>query len=303
MKYTLQTDTEFMQLCVPASQEETEQLERSLLMQGCREPIITWNGIILDGHKRYQFCRYEEMEFDVQEMDFHNREEAIAWICRQRIPFVHRHSVMYKYLVGKLYINQKKLDRVMRKQLRQQLEPDTNPEDTTQWPTTLKIGNELGINRCTVGRNGIFAEIMDAIANNDSELYQEIIAGNIHIQKNELPEIAQMDSGQLAAFKRRHLAKIPIVRESVSSKRQKSSDAAEQKPEKQLTVGIKEMPVFDPDMELRGLLFTVPSWIAAIARAEKNTDMEQATMQTKEQLSATLCQLEEQIRLTLEVLK
>ena len=100
-----------------------------------------------------------------------------------------------------------------------------------------------------------------------------------------------------------HCLRLQLLQTAVHHYAVHSYCYSEQKPEKQLTVGIKEMPAFDPDMELRGLLFTVPSWIAAIARAEKNTDMEQATMQTKEQLSATLCQLEEQIRLTLEVLK
>ena len=70
-----------------------------------------------------------------------------------------------------------------------------------------------------------------------------------------------------------------------------------------LTVGIKDMPPFDPDMELKGLTLTIPTWMAAIARAEKNTNMELATERVKAQLTATLGRLEEQIHRTLEVLK
>ena len=33
------------------------------------------------------------------------------------------------------------------------------------------------------------------------------------------------------------------------------------------------MPAFDPDMELRGLILTIPTWMNAIARAQSKTDM------------------------------
>ena len=31
-------------------------LEDNLLQDGCREPISLWEGIILDGHHRYEIC-------------------------------------------------------------------------------------------------------------------------------------------------------------------------------------------------------------------------------------------------------
>ena len=72
--------------------------------------------------------------------------------------------------------------------------------------------------------------------------------------------------------------------------------------ETQIKTGIKEMPAFDPDIELKGLMLTVPTWINLIARTEKKTDMNLATKTAKEQLATNLLRLQEQINHTLEVL-
>lgn len=62
------------------------------------------------------------------------------------------------------------------------------------------------------------------------------------------------------------------------------------------------MPAFDPDMEIRGVALTIPTWMAAIARAEKKTDMELASDYAKRQIADSLLQLEKQIHETLEAI-
>lgn len=69
-----------------------------------------------------------------------------------------------------------------------------------------------------------------------------------------------------------------------------------------LAMGIKEMPAFDPDMELRGLVLTIPTWMNAIARAQSKTDLELASSQIKQQLADTLAQFRLQIDQLMEVL-
>lgn len=69
-----------------------------------------------------------------------------------------------------------------------------------------------------------------------------------------------------------------------------------------LEVGIKEMPVFDPDMEFRGLALTIPTWMNAIARARAKTKVELVSEATKLQLTSMMRRLEDQIEQTLEVM-
>ena len=68
-------------------------------------------------------------------------------------------------------------------------------------------------------------------------------------------------------------------------------------------MGIKEMPAFDPDMEFRGLMLTIPTWMNAIARSRSKTNIELVSESTKKQLATNLHKLEEQIMQTLEVIE
>lgn len=55
------------------------------------------------------------------------------------------------------------------------------------------------------------------------------------------------------------------------------------------------MPVFDPDMEFRGLMLTIPTWINAIARARGKSNIELVSVSTRNQLTNTLRGLEKEI--------
>ena len=77
MKEELKTEQIFERLTVPFNKTEWKELERSLLSEGCIFPIIIWNGVILDGHKRYRICRLEEIDFGVKEMHFSSLEDAV----------------------------------------------------------------------------------------------------------------------------------------------------------------------------------------------------------------------------------
>ena len=62
------------------------------------------------------------------------------------------------------------------------------------------------------------------------------------------------------------------------------------------------MPVFNPDMELQGLTLTMPTWMMAMERAIRRSDMTLVTEGAKKDLRAALGKLEEQIKMTLEAL-
>ena len=56
---------EFKRLIPPLSTEEMIALERSIIAEGCRDPLVTWNGYIIDGHHRYSICQKYNIEFTV----------------------------------------------------------------------------------------------------------------------------------------------------------------------------------------------------------------------------------------------
>ena len=73
----LEVDPEFKALIRPLRKDEYLQLEVNLSIDGCRDPIITWNNIIIDGHNRYEICNRLHIPYAVREMPFENRERAL----------------------------------------------------------------------------------------------------------------------------------------------------------------------------------------------------------------------------------
>jgi hypothetical protein len=80
----LKTRKLFADLIPPLSIEERGELENSIMDEGCRDAICVWNGVIVDGHNRYEICKRRKRAFRVKEMSFENDEAAVAWIIRNQ---------------------------------------------------------------------------------------------------------------------------------------------------------------------------------------------------------------------------
>lgn len=78
-------DPEFRDLIPPLSKEEYAGLEASLKEFGCHTAIVTWNGIIIDGHNRFEICTKYGIEFDELEWPFKDRREARIWILDNQL--------------------------------------------------------------------------------------------------------------------------------------------------------------------------------------------------------------------------
>lgn len=50
-------DNEFQNLIPPLTDEEFAQLETNILRDGIRDALITWHGILIDGHNRYRIAQ------------------------------------------------------------------------------------------------------------------------------------------------------------------------------------------------------------------------------------------------------
>jgi DNA methylase len=73
-------DPEFQSLIAPLTPEERCQLETNLAAEGCRDPLVVWNGILLDGHNRLEICTRLRIPYKVVEVELPNREAARLWI-------------------------------------------------------------------------------------------------------------------------------------------------------------------------------------------------------------------------------
>lgn len=83
----LKVDDEFKNLITSLTDEEFEQLEKNIVEdEEVREPLVTWNGVIIDGHNRYAILqKHPEIPYKINEVVFFSRNEALVWIINNQL--------------------------------------------------------------------------------------------------------------------------------------------------------------------------------------------------------------------------
>ena len=69
----------------PLQDLELNLLTQSLLSEGCRDPLVVWNGEVVDGCNRYKICRENNIPFSFVEMEFEDEAAAKKWIIRNQL--------------------------------------------------------------------------------------------------------------------------------------------------------------------------------------------------------------------------
>jgi hypothetical protein len=65
----------------PLTESEYQALERSILTEGCRDALVLWEDVLVDGHNRYQICQQHGIPFKVTEnTSFRSMEDVKLWM-------------------------------------------------------------------------------------------------------------------------------------------------------------------------------------------------------------------------------
>jgi hypothetical protein len=70
----------------PLTAEEHDALERSLLAEGCRDALVLWGDVLVDGHNRYGICQKHNIPFQtLQSTLFKNMGDVHLWMIDQHL--------------------------------------------------------------------------------------------------------------------------------------------------------------------------------------------------------------------------
>ncbi|MGJ7578910.1 plasmid replication/partition related protein [Variovorax sp. RHLX14] len=70
----------------PLTPEEEEALERSILTEGCRDALVLWGDVLVDGHNRYRICRKHDLPYQtVQNPRFRSIDDVHLWMIDQHL--------------------------------------------------------------------------------------------------------------------------------------------------------------------------------------------------------------------------
>ncbi|NCU32225.1 MAG: hypothetical protein EOM23_04675 [Candidatus Moranbacteria bacterium] len=76
----IKINNEFKKLIPPLSPDEFSILEKNILADGCRDPLVLWQGFIVDGHNRYEICQKHSIQFKTETKEFENDSSVKVWM-------------------------------------------------------------------------------------------------------------------------------------------------------------------------------------------------------------------------------
>ena len=202
----LKTDPEFQSKIPPLTFEELNQLEANILRDGrILNPIIVWEGLIVDGHNRYTIAKkHPEIPFTIHEKEFASRYEAIIWICKNQLGRRNLTPEQKKYLIGKQYEAEKmKLggDHGNSRSSNGTFSPNSQNGDLGNSRTTCKkIAAENGISKNTVLRAEQFSKGVDAAEEAVPGTRKKVLSGEVKPTASEIASVARAPPEDRAAL-------------------------------------------------------------------------------------------------------
>jgi N6-adenosine-specific RNA methylase IME4 len=103
----LTIDPEFHALIPPPTSDGLAGLEASIVAEGCRDKLLVWNGVLVDGHNRYEICHRHGIPFQVTNREFSDRAAAMDWMIANQLGRRNLTPDQFTILLGKRYNAQK----------------------------------------------------------------------------------------------------------------------------------------------------------------------------------------------------
>ena len=191
----LRIDPEFEGKIPPLTTEEFQQLENNILADGVViNPIIVWDGVIVDGHNRYRIVsKHPEIRFSTCEKTFADRYEAIAWICKNQLGRRNLTLEQKKYLIGKQYEAEKASHGGVRGNQYTSLASCQIDNLPNKEKTCERIAKENGISSRSVCRAEAFSKAVDIADEIEPGIRDEILAGKIKPTEKDVHALARAD--------------------------------------------------------------------------------------------------------------
>ena len=192
----LKIDPEFQSQIPPLTDDEFKQLEENILKEGkLLSPLIVWNNTLVDGHNRYAILqKHPEIYFSTMLLRFENREEAIAWICRNQLGRRNLSPEQKRYLLGKQYEAEKKAAKIFRGNqytLAKKSGGDHGDNHHSGKKTCDRIAEENGVSKDTVIRASKYMKGVEIAEELMPGLKQSILSGQMKVSKADMHRLAR----------------------------------------------------------------------------------------------------------------
>lgn len=272
---------EFKRLEAPLTDDELEKLEDELLTKGCKQPFLTWNNYLLMNFAAFEFCKKHNIDCQIRKKRYPSQEVVISEICKIHLRLTDCSDIMRKYLIGSRFYVEKELAKA------QPHEYDSQYSyDDSAMKTRMRLAREFNVSGQTIYKYGIHADTLNRIADLSESLFLKIMKQEIKVSIETLQAILQMSP----VPRKQAIERLEKGQSSAPSTRIIESRSVTSS-ERIMGITVKETPKYDPNSELKSLIYTVPTWMSSITRVQKVANMLEADPETKQKLRYELLSL------------
>ncbi len=194
----LRIDPEFESKIPPLTADELQKLEENILADGMViSPIITWDGVIVDGHNRFRIIeKHPQILYTTHEMHFDDRFAAIAWICKNQLGRRNLTPEQKKYLIGKQYEAEKAsygASDGFRGNQYSDLVSGQNVHLPNYQKTSERIAAENGVNERYVRRAEQFAKGLDLANEIDPTIRSDVLSGALEVTGQRVIDVLKAE--------------------------------------------------------------------------------------------------------------
>ena len=196
-------DPEFRGLIRPLDVDEQQRLEASLLVEGCRDALLVWRGILIDGHNRHEICLRLGIPFRMQEVFLADdtREGAMAWAIDNQLARRNLHPDDASLLRGRAYRAEAKAPGRPSAKLAH-AEQVSEPGGAT----ADRVAERLGVSRATIARDGRYLDAVEKLTS--LGVPRATVVGNPDAPRSRVVALAKQASTGDTSEQRRALAEL-----------------------------------------------------------------------------------------------
>lgn len=156
MNEPIKIDEEFRTLLPPLSEDEYKKLSEQLCEHGIRDPLKVWNGVLIDGHNRYQISEENDLNYTIDDMtdEFKNRAEVMKWIidnqgARRNLAPSQLIKAYEKYEAELTKEAKERQAENMRANQKQNAQKSSNLNETEAIRTAAEVAKKMGMSENT----------------------------------------------------------------------------------------------------------------------------------------------------------
>ena len=171
---------------IPLGEEELFLLEKSIINEGCREPLIVWEKtddqlVLVDGHNRFKICQKNNIPFKVKKIKFGNIEEAKLWMIDNQMGRRNLTPDQMSYYRGLKYLTLKK---------KKGGYDNVKSKGQIETSTSEVVAKFFHVSESTIKRDAKFAEGLNIVGRTNPKLKTKILTAEAKVKKSDVQALS-----------------------------------------------------------------------------------------------------------------